>query len=194
MPRVVWWNCQCNNSVLCLVSACLLQDAVSELKERARAQYQKMHALLEANQTETMHMLENTYIKYVRKNSQQVLQLNERRQEAEKLLSSAQTLFQKAESMNFMKVEISTSLSIFPMGICLCECFTIFASAESNFIAMCKEKKLNAHNVQTSFAWTFLCSPVAVSEIFDGRFWDWITHASNCLLQNTKPYQLLMDR
>ncbi|KAM6916654.1 E3 ubiquitin-protein ligase TRIM8-like [Xenentodon cancila] len=81
----------------------LMKDAVSELKERARAQYRKMHTLLEANQAETMQMLESTYIKYVRKNSQQVLQLNEKRQEAEKLLSSVQTLFQRAESVNFMK-------------------------------------------------------------------------------------------
>ncbi|XP_039857471.1 E3 ubiquitin-protein ligase TRIM8a [Simochromis diagramma] len=81
----------------------LMKDAVSELKERARAQYQRMHALLEANQAETMQMLESTYNSYVRKNSQQVLQLNERRHEAEKLLSSVQTFFQKAGSLNFMK-------------------------------------------------------------------------------------------
>ncbi|XP_030604522.1 E3 ubiquitin-protein ligase TRIM8-like isoform X1 [Archocentrus centrarchus] len=81
----------------------LMKDAVSELKERARVQYQRMHALLEANQAETMQMLESTYSTYVRKNSQQVLQLNERRQEAEKLLSSVQTFFRKAGSLNFMK-------------------------------------------------------------------------------------------
>lgn len=78
---------------------------MSELKERARAQYQRMHALLEANQAETMQMLESTYNSYVRKNSQQVLQLNERRHEAEKLLSSVQTFFQKAGCLNFMKVQ-----------------------------------------------------------------------------------------
>ncbi|KAF3842121.1 hypothetical protein F7725_024072 [Dissostichus mawsoni] len=81
----------------------LVKDAVSELKERARAQYQRMHALLEANQSETMQLLESTYTAYVRKNSQQVLQLNERRQEAEKLLSSVQTFFKRAEGINFMK-------------------------------------------------------------------------------------------
>lgn len=77
---------------------------MSDLKERVRDQYQRMHALLEANQSETMQMLESTYTMYVRKNSQQVLQLNERRQEAEKLLSSVQAFFQRADSFNFMKV------------------------------------------------------------------------------------------
>lgn len=79
---------------------------MSELKERVRAQYQRMHALLEANQAETMQMLESTFTMYVRKNSQQVLQLNEKRQEAEKLLSSVQTVFQRSDSINFMKVQI----------------------------------------------------------------------------------------
>lgn len=63
-----------------------------------------MHALLEANQAETVQMLESTFTAYVRKNSQQVLQLNEKQHEAEKLLSSVQTLFQRADSVNFMKV------------------------------------------------------------------------------------------
>lgn len=83
------------------------QDAVSELKERVRAQYQRMHALLEANQAESMQMLESTYTTYVRKNSQQALQLNEKRQEAEKLLSSVQTFFKRADGINFMKVQHS---------------------------------------------------------------------------------------
>ncbi|XP_029377048.1 E3 ubiquitin-protein ligase TRIM8a [Echeneis naucrates] len=81
----------------------LMKDAVSELKEHVRAQYQRMHTLLEANQAETLQMLENTCTMYVRKNSQQVLQLNEKRQEAEKLMSSVQTFFQRAESINFVK-------------------------------------------------------------------------------------------
>ncbi|XP_030012607.1 E3 ubiquitin-protein ligase TRIM8-like [Sphaeramia orbicularis] len=81
----------------------LMKDAVCQLKERVRAQYQRMQAMLEANQTETMQMLESSYSMYARKNSQQALQLNERRQEAEKLLSSVQTFFRKAESINFMK-------------------------------------------------------------------------------------------
>lgn len=80
-----------------------LQYAVSELKEHVRDQYQRMHALLEANQAETMQMLDGTYTIYARKNSQQVVQLNERRQEAEKLLSSVHMFFQRADSINFMK-------------------------------------------------------------------------------------------
>ncbi|KAF7219946.1 E3 ubiquitin-protein ligase TRIM8 [Nothobranchius furzeri] len=81
----------------------LVKEAVSELKERVKAQYQRMHSLLEANQAEAVQMLESAYIMYVRKNSQQVLQLNEKRQDAEKLLSSVHTFFQRAESINFMK-------------------------------------------------------------------------------------------
>ncbi|XP_032409546.1 E3 ubiquitin-protein ligase TRIM8-like isoform X1 [Xiphophorus hellerii] len=81
----------------------LLKEAVCELKERVRAQYQRMYALLEANQAETVQMLERTYTMYVRKNSQQVLQLNEKRQESEKLLSSVQSFCQRTESLNFMK-------------------------------------------------------------------------------------------
>ncbi|MEQ2182187.1 hypothetical protein GOODEAATRI_019599 [Goodea atripinnis] len=98
----------------------LLKEAVCELKERARAQYQRMHAQLEANQAETMQMLESTYTMYARKNSQQVLQLNEKRQESEKLLSSVQSFFQRAESLNFMKVQIKTSPFTFSDGRC-CE-------------------------------------------------------------------------
>ncbi|XP_017268209.1 E3 ubiquitin-protein ligase TRIM8 [Kryptolebias marmoratus] len=81
----------------------LMKEAVSELKERVKAQYQRMRALLEANQAEAMQMLESTYIMYVRKNSQQVLQLNEKRQEAEKLLSSVHMFLQRAEDINSMK-------------------------------------------------------------------------------------------
>ncbi|XP_026165748.1 E3 ubiquitin-protein ligase TRIM8-like isoform X2 [Mastacembelus armatus] len=81
----------------------LMKDTVSELEERVRAQYQRMHALLEAKQAETMQMLESTYTVYVRKHSQQVLQLNEKRQEAEKLLGLVQTFFRRADSINFMK-------------------------------------------------------------------------------------------
>lgn len=84
------------------------QEAVSELKERVRAQYQRMHALLEANQAEAVQMLESVYIKYVRKNSQQALLLNEKRQEAEKLLSSVHMFLQRTESINSMKVQMSS--------------------------------------------------------------------------------------
>ncbi|XP_054654541.1 E3 ubiquitin-protein ligase TRIM8a [Dunckerocampus dactyliophorus] len=81
----------------------LMKDAVSELKEQVRDQYQRMHALLEAKQCETMQMLERACSSYARKHSQQVLQLSERRQQAEKLLSSVQAFFQRADNINFMK-------------------------------------------------------------------------------------------
>jgi len=104
------------------------QDAVSELKERARGQYQRMHALLEANQAETMQMLESTYTMYVRKNTQQVLQLNEKRQEAEKLLSSVLTFFKRADGINFMKVQLHSCPSATQAQIG----FAVFTSTESN--------------------------------------------------------------
>ena len=116
---------------------------MSELKERVRAQYQRMHALLEANQAETVQMLENTFTVYVRKNSQQVLQLNERRQQAEKLLSSVQTFFQRSESINFMKVRICTSLSMSPTPDYVC------AAVETHTQRYTNGKCLTAYTVCT---------------------------------------------
>ncbi|XP_053731719.1 E3 ubiquitin-protein ligase TRIM8-like isoform X2 [Synchiropus splendidus] len=81
----------------------VMKDAVSELKECLRDQYQKMHALLETSQTDTLNVLERSFHKYVRKNSQQALQLNKQRQEANKLRSSLQTFAQRAYSINMMK-------------------------------------------------------------------------------------------
>lgn len=104
-----------------------LQDTVSDLKERVRAQYQRMHALLEANQAETVQMLGNTFAMYVRKNSQQALQLSEKRQEAEKLLSSVQMFFQRSDSINFMKVQIFVFASTCIQNAQQIKWFTIFA-------------------------------------------------------------------
>uniref|UniRef100_A0A672G1W6 E3 ubiquitin-protein ligase TRIM8 n=1 Tax=Salarias fasciatus TaxID=181472 RepID=A0A672G1W6_SALFA len=81
----------------------LMKVSVSELKERVRAQYKRMHELLEASQAESLQMLESAYLEYKRKNSQQVLQLNESHQEAEKLQSLVQSSLQRADSLNFMK-------------------------------------------------------------------------------------------
>ncbi|KAM3863364.1 E3 ubiquitin-protein ligase TRIM8a [Diretmus argenteus] len=81
----------------------LMTDAVSILKERVRAQYRRMQALLEADLNETMQLLDNAHSAYGQNNSQQALQLNARRQEAEKLLSSAQMFFERTENINFMK-------------------------------------------------------------------------------------------
>lgn len=98
-------NLHCINIV---ISA---QDTVSDLKERVRVQYRTMHALLEANQAETEQMLGNTFTVFVRKNSQQALQLNDKRREAEKLLSSMQMFFHRSDSINFMKVRAHSSVS-----------------------------------------------------------------------------------
>lgn len=90
---------------------------MSDLKDHVKAQYQRMHALLEANQAETAQMLENTFSMYVRKNSQQALQLNEKRQETEKLLSSVQMFCQRSDSINFMKVKNGISLPRLSMRV-----------------------------------------------------------------------------
>lgn len=69
-----------------------------------RAQYHKMHQLLEDDLGRTLEVLDKAHSKYCQENSTQTLQLNERRQEAKKLLSSVQVVFDKAENINIMKV------------------------------------------------------------------------------------------
>ncbi|XP_077468924.1 E3 ubiquitin-protein ligase TRIM8a isoform X2 [Stigmatopora argus] len=81
----------------------LIKGAVSVVKKRVREQYQRMYNMLKAKQCENIQMLEQTFRSYGRKNSQQVLQLTERRRQAEKLLSSVREFFQKANNINFMK-------------------------------------------------------------------------------------------
>lgn len=80
------------------------QATVSELKERVRAQYQRMHALLEADQAETAQMLGDALAACVRKTAQPALLLKEKRREAEKLRRSLQALLQRSGGLNFMKV------------------------------------------------------------------------------------------
>lgn len=80
------------------------QATVSELKERVRAQYQRMHALLEADQAETARTLGDALATCVRKTAQPVLLLKEKRREAEKLRRSLQAFLQRSGSLSFMKV------------------------------------------------------------------------------------------
>ncbi|XP_036429777.1 E3 ubiquitin-protein ligase TRIM8a [Colossoma macropomum] len=80
-----------------------VEDKVEQLKEEVRMQYQKMQQLLEEDLGKTLEVLEKARSKFCQENSSQVLQLNERRQEAKKLLSSVQVLFDKADDINFMK-------------------------------------------------------------------------------------------
>lgn len=77
---------------------------MSELKERVRAQYQRMHALLEADQADTAQLLGDALAACVRKTAQPALLLKEKRREAEKLRRSLQVFFQRSGSLNFMKV------------------------------------------------------------------------------------------
>lgn len=51
-----------------------------------------------------MDVLDKAQAKFCNDNAAQVLQLNERMQEAKKLLSSVQVMFDKTEDINFMKV------------------------------------------------------------------------------------------
>ncbi|KAG7492571.1 hypothetical protein MATL_G00015860 [Megalops atlanticus] len=82
---------------------CLVEDKVQQLKEEVRAQYQKVHQLLEEDLGRTLEVLDKARSKFCQDNASQALQLNERRQEAQKLLSSVQVVFDKAEDINFMK-------------------------------------------------------------------------------------------
>lgn len=81
----------------------LIKGAVCQLKECVRGQYQRMQALLEMKQTETMQILESTYSSYVKKNSRQTVQLNDMHHKTERLLCSLQTLIRSSHSVNFMK-------------------------------------------------------------------------------------------
>ncbi|KAG2463377.1 E3 ubiquitin-protein ligase TRIM8-like [Erpetoichthys calabaricus] len=81
----------------------LVEDKVQQLKEEVRLQYQKMHQLLEEDLGKTLEILDKARSKFCEENSSQILQLSERRQEAKKLLSSVQMVFDKMEDINFMK-------------------------------------------------------------------------------------------
>ncbi|KAI1894268.1 hypothetical protein AGOR_G00114060 [Albula goreensis] len=81
----------------------LVEDKVQRLKEEVRTQYQRMHQLLEEDLSRSLEVLDKAHSSFCRDNSAQALQLNERRQDAKKLLSSVQVVFDKTEDINFMK-------------------------------------------------------------------------------------------
>lgn len=80
------------------------QEKVSQLKDEVRLQYEKMHQILDEDLRKTMEILDKAQAKFCNENAAQVLHLNERMQEAKKLLSSIQVMFDKTEDINFMKV------------------------------------------------------------------------------------------
>lgn len=80
------------------------QEKVSQLKDEVRLQYEKMHQILDEDLRKTMEILDKAQAKFCTENAAQVLHLNERMQEAKKLLSSVQVMFDKTEDINFMKV------------------------------------------------------------------------------------------
>lgn len=77
---------------------------MSQLKDEVRLQYEKMHQILDEDLRKTMEILDKAQAKFCNENAAQVLHLNERMQEAKKLLSSVQVMFDKTEDINFMKV------------------------------------------------------------------------------------------
>ncbi len=99
-----------------------VQDKVRQLKEEVRVQYHKMHQLLEDDLGRTLEVLDKAHSKYCQENSTQTLQLNERCQEAKKLLSSVQVVFDKAEDINIMKVRL---ILTFTLHRFICSSFTV---------------------------------------------------------------------
>ncbi len=83
---------------------CADQDKVQHLKEEVQLQYQKMQQLLEEDLGKTLEVLDKAHSKFCQENSAQALQLHQKQQEAKKLLSSIQMVFDKAEDISFMKV------------------------------------------------------------------------------------------
>lgn len=82
---------------------CVVEDRVCELKEEVRLQYQRMHQLLEEDLVRTLEALDRAQSRFCQENSAQVLALGEQRHEAQKLLSSINTAFDKSEQLSFMK-------------------------------------------------------------------------------------------
>lgn len=78
---------------------------MQHLKEEVHIQYQKMQQLLEEDLGKTLEVLAQAHAKFCQENSNQTLQLNQKRQEAKKLLGSIQMVFDKAEDIKFMRVK-----------------------------------------------------------------------------------------
>lgn len=81
------------------------QEKVNQLKDEVRLQYEKMHQILDEDLRKTMEILDKAQAKFCNENAAQVLHLSERMQEAKKLLSSVQVMYDKTEDINFMKVK-----------------------------------------------------------------------------------------
>ncbi|KAF7254015.1 E3 ubiquitin-protein ligase TRIM8 [Varanus komodoensis] len=81
----------------------LVEEKVNQLKDEVRLQYEKMHQILDEDLRKTMEILDKAQAKFCNENAAQVLHLSERMQEAKKLLSSVQVMYDKTEDINFMK-------------------------------------------------------------------------------------------
>ena len=106
---------------LCVSVRSLFQDRVCELKEEARVQYQRMHQLLEEDLGRTLEALDRAQSRFLQENTAQVLALGEQRHEAQKLLSSVQTAFNKAEELSFMKNTKPIRI-LMDRSVCVCTC------------------------------------------------------------------------
>uniref|UniRef100_A0ACB8F9Z4 E3 ubiquitin-protein ligase trim8 n=1 Tax=Sphaerodactylus townsendi TaxID=933632 RepID=A0ACB8F9Z4_9SAUR len=84
----------------------LVEEKVNQLKDEVRLQYEKMHQILDEDLRKTMEILDKAQAKFCNENAAQVLHLSERMQEAKKLLSSVQVMYDKTEDINFMKVTL----------------------------------------------------------------------------------------
>ncbi|KAI1236241.1 hypothetical protein IHE44_0001520, partial [Lamprotornis superbus] len=109
-----------------LLSGCILgtplqlrisREKVSQLKDEVRLQYEKMHQILDEDLRKTMEILDKAQAKFCNENAAQVLHLNERMQEAKKLLSSVQVMFDKTEDINFMKNTKSVKILMDSSGV-----------------------------------------------------------------------------
>ncbi|XP_044521460.1 E3 ubiquitin-protein ligase TRIM8 isoform X2 [Gracilinanus agilis] len=80
-----------------------IREKVSQLKDEVRLQYEKLHQLLDEDLRQSMEILDKAQAKFCNENAAQALHLTERMQEAKKLLSSVQLVFDKTEDISFMK-------------------------------------------------------------------------------------------
>ncbi|XP_059803028.1 E3 ubiquitin-protein ligase TRIM8-like [Hypanus sabinus] len=81
----------------------VIEEKVHQLKEEVRLQYEKMRQILEEDLGKTLELIDKTRTKFCDENASQVHQLNERLEEAKKLLNSVQKMWDRTEDISFMK-------------------------------------------------------------------------------------------
>uniref|UniRef100_A0A4W3J127 Tripartite motif containing 8a n=1 Tax=Callorhinchus milii TaxID=7868 RepID=A0A4W3J127_CALMI len=81
----------------------VIEEKVLQLKEEVRLQYEKMRQILEEDLGKTLELIDKTRTKFCDENASQVHHLNERLEEAKKLLNSVQKMWDRTEDISFMK-------------------------------------------------------------------------------------------